>query len=220
MQVPQAASSTLDGRLRSVSIGGPSGTQVWALDNGNRLYIRKEVTVVFPEGAAWHQVATDVKSISASESGELWAVLDRVAPDSVVVGLVGALVGGAAAAAGADQAVAGMASDARGVLVRRSGMTPGRVMGTGWDIALGVSHINLTSLIIYMLTRVGITGRLEARVRAGQKEEPIGTSPHVAKQPRTRVSIIGFVPVSLFSNVVLSPSSIFRSSNPCDTCLL
>jgi hypothetical protein len=135
LQIPQTNSAP-EARLRSVSLGGSSATRVWAVDVSNRLYLRKEVTVVFPEGTVWEQVATDVKSISASETGELWAVLDRVTPDSVVTGLVDALVGTGSPASSTM-------ADARGVLVRRSGITPGHPTGTGWDIALGVSDMAL-----------------------------------------------------------------------------
>lgn len=77
------------------------------------------------EGTSWQAVgqATDVvKTISAGGSG-LWAVMDSVSSTSIVDGLVTALQGG---------------SGFRGVLARRSGITPGNRAGTGWDIAIGV----------------------------------------------------------------------------------
>ena len=87
------------------------------------------------------QVSADVKAISASESGELWAVLDRVVPDSVIpAALVDVLVG-PGSIPGAPSAGLQPAANARGVLARRSGVTPEQVAGTGWDIALGVSLI-------------------------------------------------------------------------------
>ena len=94
------------------------------------------------------QVSPDVKAISASESGELWAVLDRVVPDSVIpAALVDVLVGPGGSIPGAPSA-AGLqpAANARGVLARRSGVTPEQVAGTGWDIALGVSRICFVDL--------------------------------------------------------------------------
>ena len=99
------------------------------------------------------QVSPDVKAISASESGELWAVLDRVVPDSVIPGLVDVLVGPGSIPGTATSGLS-LASNARGVLARRSGVTPELVTGTGWDIALGVSqtkylHLNEKLNIIW-----------------------------------------------------------------------
>ena len=113
-------------------MGGPN--RVWALDSINRLYLRQEVTSVFPEGTSWLLVASSgqVRSISA-HANELWAVLDSVSPGSAVVsGLVTALAGGGGGSGGT------VVGNARGVLVRRSGVTPNEPKGTGWDIAIGV----------------------------------------------------------------------------------
>ena len=101
------------------------------------------------------QVSPDVKAISASESGELWAVLDRVVPDSVIpAALVDVLVGPGSGIPGAPGA-AGLqpAANARGVLARRSGVTPEQVAGTGWDIALGVSRICFVDRFQLLLSR-------------------------------------------------------------------
>ena len=120
---------------RSISVGGPN--RVWALDSVNRLYLRQEVTSVFPEGTSWLQVASSgqVRSISA-HANELWAVLDSVSPGSAVVsGLVTVLAGGSSSGGGA------IVGNARGVLVRRSGVTPNDAKGMGWDIAIGVRLI-------------------------------------------------------------------------------
>ena len=95
--------------------------------------MKSSMTILF-------QVSQDVKAISASESGELWAVLDRVVPDSVIPGLVDVLVG-PGSNPGAPNSGLQLASNARGVLARRSGVTPEQVAGTGWDIALGVSQM-------------------------------------------------------------------------------
>ena len=66
-------------------------------------------------------------------------MLDRVVPDSVIPGLVDVLVGPGSNPGTANSGLS-MASNARGVLARRSGVTPELVAGTGWDIALGVSQ--------------------------------------------------------------------------------
>ena len=100
--------------------------------------------------AIMFQVSPDVKAISASESGELWAVLDRVVPDSVIPGLVDVLVG-PGSNPGAPNSGLQLAANARGVLARRSGVTPEQVAGTGWDIALGVSQMKYFHSILKML---------------------------------------------------------------------
>ena len=70
-------------------------------------------------------------------------MLDRVVPDSVIpAALVDVLVG-PGSIPGAPSAGLQPAANARGVLARRSGVTPEQVAGTGWDIALGVSRIVL-----------------------------------------------------------------------------
>lgn len=108
--------------LRQVSVGHEN--LVWALDVTNRLYLRLEVTRVFPEGTCWHLVCSDqVKSISA-HGRELWATLDGISPSSLVNGLANALQG---------------VTQVRGIKARRSGITPGNLFGSGWDIAVGVS---------------------------------------------------------------------------------
>ena len=112
--------------------------------------MKSSMTILF-------QVSQDVKAISASESGELWAVLDRVVPDSVIPGLVDVLVG-PGSNPGAPNSGLQLASNARGVLARRSGVTPEQVAGTGWDIALGVSqmkhfHLFKTVLLCHLYTR-------------------------------------------------------------------
>ena len=57
---PPGNAAAPDSRLRSVSLGGPTGNHVWAVDAGNRLHIRKEVSVVYPEGTSWLQVSNYV----------------------------------------------------------------------------------------------------------------------------------------------------------------
>ena len=53
---PPGNTAATDSRIRSVSLGGPTGNHVWAVDAANRLHIRKEVSVVYPEGTSWLQV--------------------------------------------------------------------------------------------------------------------------------------------------------------------
>ncbi len=157
LHVPQPAGGA-DFALRLASVGVDGGGSVWAVDAGNRLHRRQEVTHVFPEGSAWTQVATGVRAISASASGargqgELWAVLESATAAISVSGIVTALqvvggvaldvasgVGGGGGGGGVDDSGGG--GVARGVLARRSGITPDCPLGTGWDIAIGVSHIH------------------------------------------------------------------------------
>ncbi|XP_059099157.1 tectonin beta-propeller repeat-containing protein-like isoform X1 [Tigriopus californicus] len=106
--------------LRQVSVGHEN--LVWVLDQANKLYLRMEVTRVFPEGTCWHLVCADqVKSISA-HGRELWATLDGISSSSLVNGLANALQG---------------VAQVRGIKARRSGITPGNLFGSGWDIAVG-----------------------------------------------------------------------------------
>ena len=86
--------------------------------------------MVFPEGTSWQQVASDVVAIS-SGGGELWAVLESATATTLVSGIVSAIQGGVTGAT----AMGG----AKGVLARRSGMTPNNPSGTGWDVSVGVS---------------------------------------------------------------------------------
>ena len=124
-----------DSGLRYISVGGLNGTLVWAIDGAQRLYLRQEVTHVFPEGTSWLFVTGDVRAISAgSTHGELWAVLESATPANLVDGLVTALVGSTGASGGA---ATGRTDGVRGVLARRSGVTPSNPTGTGWDIAIG-----------------------------------------------------------------------------------
>lgn len=123
---PQTFGTDAKNGLKTISVGGVH--LVWALDGCGRLFLRQEVTKVFPEGTNWLHVANDIKSISASNN-ELWAVLESASSSTVVGGLVTALVGVNTSAV----------MSLKGVLARRSGVTPNNPMGTGWDIAAGVS---------------------------------------------------------------------------------
>ncbi len=150
--------------LRTVTVGGESGTAVWAVDASGKLHRRQEVTHVFPEGSSWQQAATGVRSASATaggrtgREGELWAVLESAVSQTLVGGIVTVLqtVGGVAldvagAAAGAAAGTTGGDPEesggvARGVLARRSGITPDTPLGTGWDIAIGVRNVGSKSI--------------------------------------------------------------------------
>eukprot|EP00095_Tigriopus_kingsejongensis_P005868 maker-scaffold38_size502422-snap-gene-2.18 protein:Tk05868 transcript:maker-scaffold38_size502422-snap-gene-2.18-mRNA-1 annotation:"tectonin beta-propeller repeat-containing protein" len=115
--------SQAEGALRQVSVGG-DGSLVWAVDVSSRLYLRHEVTRVFPEGTSWTLVCPDqIKSVSA-HGKELWAILDGLSPSSIVNSV--------------GNAIQGLAQ-VRGIKARRSGMTPGNIMGSGWDICIGVA---------------------------------------------------------------------------------
>jgi tectonin beta-propeller repeat-containing protein 1 len=48
-------------QLKRISVGL---TGVWALDNSGKLYVRKEVTRVFPEGTHWQCINLDPSIIS------------------------------------------------------------------------------------------------------------------------------------------------------------
>ena len=81
-------------------------------------------------------------------------MLDRVVPDSVIPAvLVDVLVGPGSGIPGAPNAGLQPAANARGVLARRSGVTPEQVAGTGWDIALGVSRICFVDRFQLLLSR-------------------------------------------------------------------
>ena len=60
---PPGNAAAPDSRIRSISLGGPTGNLVWAVDAGNRLHIRKEVSVVYPEGTSWIQVRDSVREL-------------------------------------------------------------------------------------------------------------------------------------------------------------
>ena len=60
---PPGNAAAPDSRIRSISLGGPAGNLVWAVDAGNRLHIRKEVSVVYPEGTSWVQVRSSERKL-------------------------------------------------------------------------------------------------------------------------------------------------------------
>ena len=95
-------------------------------------------------------------------------------PDSVIpAALVDVLVGPGGGVPGAPGAGLQPAANARGVLARRSGVTPEQVAGTGWDIALGVSRICFVDrfqLFLHFMYKSCCTfpvGRLEVHFRSG-----------------------------------------------------
>ena len=59
--------------FRSVS-AGRSG--VWAVDSGGKLWLRQGIQAHFPEGTSWTAVADNVRSVSAGDRQDLWAVLE------------------------------------------------------------------------------------------------------------------------------------------------
>jgi tectonin beta-propeller repeat-containing protein 1 len=140
--------------LRNVSAGDNS---LWALDTCGRLWFRQEVNAVFPEGTSWSSVACasatgsaftggEVKAISACGK-DLWAILDNILPISWGSSPAAVAVASAVGHAAAFGSVASAAINAtgytnggpvNGVLVMRSGITPGAPMGVGWDIVIGV----------------------------------------------------------------------------------
>ena len=140
--------------LKSVSGGDDS---LWALDKSGRAYYRQGITPVFPEGTSWASVPCvastpnafgggEVKAISASGK-ELWAVLDGVTAlplgTSPAATAVASAMGSSAAALGSVASAAinaagyGGGGPVNGVVVRRSGITPGCPMGAGWEIVIG-----------------------------------------------------------------------------------
>ena len=151
----QAHAPVSSGEIKLVSGGDES---LWALDHGGKIWYRQEVSPVFPEGVSWVQVPCvpaspnafsggEVRDISAS-GDELWAILDRVSLSplgsspaaNALVSAMGSsayLLGGVASVA---INAAGYGTPVNGVVVRRSGITPGSPMGTGWEVVIGVSY--------------------------------------------------------------------------------
>ena len=142
------------GELKSLTGGD---TSLWALDHGGKLWYREEVSPVFPEGTSWTAVPCVpappnaftggmVRSISASGE-ELWAVLDGVSMSplgsSPAANALMSAMGssshalGTVASAAINVAGYGHGGPVNGVLVRRSGITPGAPLGTGWEIVIG-----------------------------------------------------------------------------------
>ena len=76
-------------------------------------------------------MTSEVRSISAGASGELWAVLESATPATLVDGIMTALAG----------VNVGSGDSAKGVIARRSGVTPSNPLGTGWDVAIGVRRL-------------------------------------------------------------------------------
>lgn len=48
-------------QLKKISVGSVG---IWALDTNGRLYVRKEITNVFPEGTHWQYISIDPLVIS------------------------------------------------------------------------------------------------------------------------------------------------------------
>jgi len=60
--------------FKSVS-AGRSG--VWAIDSSGKLWVRLGIQVQFPEGTSWAPVSDNIKSVSAGDRTDLWAVLEN-----------------------------------------------------------------------------------------------------------------------------------------------
>jgi len=60
--------------FKSVS-AGRSG--VWAIDSSGKLWVRLGIQVQFPEGTSWAPVSDNIKSVSAGDRSDLWAVLEN-----------------------------------------------------------------------------------------------------------------------------------------------
>ena len=71
----QLASPDSATRMRSVEAGRAG---ILAVDQTNKLWVRRGVSPQFPEGTSWSQVCGGVRSVSAGDTGHVWAVLDEV----------------------------------------------------------------------------------------------------------------------------------------------
>ncbi|KAF2895160.1 hypothetical protein ILUMI_11013 [Ignelater luminosus] len=107
-------------QLKQISVGQIG---VWAVDNMGRLYVRKEVSHVFPEGTSWHCITADppVLSSASNTSGfkqvsvgktQVWAVTDG------------------------------------GVAMKRHGICPENPAGTGWNLGItgNWQHLSVRAL--------------------------------------------------------------------------
>lgn len=151
----QVHAPVTSGELKSIS-GGDNA--LWALDHGGKLWYRQDISPVFPEGTSWTHVpcvpsspnaftgSVEVREISAS-CDELWAILDHVSLSplgsspaaNALVSAMGASAHtlGTVASAAINAAGYSQGGPVSGVVVRRSGITPGCHLGTGWEIVIG-----------------------------------------------------------------------------------
>ena len=60
-------------KFRSVEAGRNG---IFAIDTGNKLWLRVGVSVQYPEGLSWNHVSDNVRSVTVGDSADIWAVLD------------------------------------------------------------------------------------------------------------------------------------------------
>ncbi|KAK7024229.1 hypothetical protein SK128_027836 [Halocaridina rubra] len=93
-----------------VNVATGAGT-VWGLDQSCALYRRKNVQQLFPEGTEWVFVSGNIKNISVSSNGDLWAVLETFEYEQ--------------------------GTSAQGVIAKRQDINDENFVGTGWDYTIG-----------------------------------------------------------------------------------
>uniref|UniRef100_A0A0K2T4H6 Tectonin betapropeller repeatcontaining proteinlike [Megachile rotundata] n=1 Tax=Lepeophtheirus salmonis TaxID=72036 RepID=A0A0K2T4H6_LEPSM len=96
--------------LKSIEAG--NWETLWAIDSELRLYLRREISEIRPEGCGWTSPVCpeSVKDISVSINGELWGVLESVKIRGQIV---------------------------YDVMARRTGMTSTLPQGTAWEYVIG-----------------------------------------------------------------------------------
>lgn len=94
--------------LRQISAGD---AQVWAVDERKRLYRRRDVVAILPEGTAWDLVAEHVLHVSVGPNDQVWAVLEREAGHAKL--------------------------NENGSVCVRQGCTETCPQGTGWEFLMG-----------------------------------------------------------------------------------
>lgn len=95
--------------LRQISAGD---TQVWAVDSQDRLYRRKDIVPILPEGTSWELVDEHVLHVSVGRHDQVWAVLDTKVNETKV--------------------------KEKGSICIRRGITASCPVGTGWEFVIGV----------------------------------------------------------------------------------
>ncbi|XP_060517887.1 tectonin beta-propeller repeat-containing protein isoform X2 [Cylas formicarius] len=96
-------------QLKQISVNSAG---IWAVDTLARLNVRKEVTDVFPEGTHWQTIVPDPPILSSAPNTKGFKHV------SVGKSEVWAVTDG-------------------GVVVRRLGLSPTNIAGSGWDIGIG-----------------------------------------------------------------------------------
>ncbi|KAK7003701.1 tectonin beta-propeller repeat-containing protein 1-like isoform X1 [Biomphalaria glabrata] len=93
--------------LHQVSAGA---TIVWAVDTGDNLWRRENITATFPEGTGWEFVSSRVKRVSVGPKDQVWVVTDSNFCK---------------------------AKHGPGVIYNRIGITDERPSGTDWEVVIG-----------------------------------------------------------------------------------